>query len=212
MSYRALNWFLGAALGLVVAALVASCGAGTRGLDLNAPAVKTASERTVRIVAVCDDGKTGFFGAGVVAGTETVVTARHVLNQDGCTDGPVLVLDGAGKPVAAAEPMADVPGADLVILRTPGWGGTKEIVCLRAPVAGEHVVTAGYPGGKYTVTEGTVGKALGPYQQEFSARVSPGNSGGGVWADDQCLVGIVSLYRTGDHTGVMVPVADDSAP
>lgn len=209
MSYRATNWLLGAALGFVVAALVASCEAGAHGPDLNHPAVKTASERTVQVLAMCDDRKTGFYGAGIVAGTETVVTARHVLAQPGCSSGPVLVLDNANEPVATAEPMAEVPGADIVILRTPDWARHKEIVCLRAPVEGEHVITVGYPGKKHTrtVTEGKVGKLVGPYQQEFSAHVEPGNSGGGVWTDDQCLVGIVSLYHVGDHTGVMVPVA-----
>lgn len=191
----------------VVAALVASCGAAARGPDLSAPAVVKGSERTVQLLVVCDDAKTGFYGAAVVAGTETLVTARHLVEDENCK-GPILVLDAAGKPEAVAELMAEVPGADLVILRTPGYGEHKEIVCLRAPVEGEHVVTLGYPGGKFRVTEGKVGKVLGPYRQEFSAKVDKGNSGGGVWADDACLVGIVSAYHIGDHSGVMVPVEE----
>lgn len=188
----------------VVAALVASCGAAARGPDLNAPAVRDGTERTVRILAVCDED-TGLYGTAVLAGTETLVTARHVAADPNCA-GPVLVLDATDQPVAVAELMADVPGADLVVLRVPGWGGEREQVCFRAPVVGEHVIALGYPGGKFTVTEGEVGAPAGPFLQEFSAKVSEGSSGGGVWADDSCLVGIVSMYHTGDHSGVMVPV------
>lgn len=210
MSYRAMNWFLGALLGLIVTALVASCGAATRGPDLNAPAAKTALERTVKLVAVCSDDGKALMGSGVVAQAETVVTARHVGKNPDCT-GPVYVFDATGKPVNKAEFVVEVPGADVVIMSAPGYGQGKESVCFRPPVEGEHVITVGYPGGELKVTEGAVGKTNGPYQRDFSARIDQGASGGGVWADDECLVGIVSAYHMNDHTGIMVPVASDGA-
>lgn len=77
---------------------------------------------------------------------------------------------------------------------------------------GDKVFVAGYPYGMpFTVTEGTVSapKQLmdGKYYTQTDAAVNPGNSGGPIFNEDGCLVGVtVSKFTNADNMGFAIPV------
>ena len=118
-----------------------------------------------------DSGQGSAFVLASEGGLSTLITNRHVvagservrLRRDGLhLDGRVVRVDQAGD-LAAIEVTATLPPLSRATAR---------------PAVGDPVVSVGSPlglGG--TVTTGVV-SALRPGQIQFSAPVSPGNSGG----------------------------------
>jgi hypothetical protein len=92
-------------------------------------------------------------------------------------------------------------------------------VCIRAPVLGEHLYAVGYPvqlGNKKQELTVTDGLFAGPQDDDGSYRITApiyyGNSGGGAWAEDGCLLGLtVSGFLTMPAMNYIV-VATDIEP
>lgn len=204
---RALGAAVGAAcLAAMAAVLAASCASAQHVPDPKSPVAVAASGRTVELLVTCA-GETAYQGLGVLVEAGAILTAGHLFGHADCkAPVDVLVLDRDGNRLGFAKVEGVAEAVDIALLSTTVGKGLGP-VCTREPVIGEAVLAAGFPAGEYTITEGTVGKVSGIAQQDFSAVVAPGSSGGGVWAaSDQCLVGVVSAYHVGDKTGVMVPV------
>ncbi len=170
------------------------CGVGTP------PAVVTARQHTL----FAED----LSCTAVDIGGGTVLTARH------CVEGE-LMSTAQGTVVFVG------PHRDFAILHDP----TREAnpyVCMRAPEFGEHVYVVGYPAQlisdmqELTVTDGIVAgpkipedSDVAPGALRHTAPTYGGNSGGGVWGNDGCLVGIhVASVRAQPGAAYMTSVSD----
>jgi hypothetical protein len=180
----------------VVLALLAGCSANTYVVAAPDPlvAVQTALEHTVFL----DDlGCTG-----VAVGGGKVYTAQH------CVDH----LDvGAETPYGKLAFSSAVSDYAYLMDATNMYGPRA---CIRKPLLGEHVYAVGYPTNVLTekqelnITDGVVSGQHNADGTEIriTAPVFFGNSGGGAWADDGCLIGItVSLVRSVEGSGYIVP-------
>ena len=155
----------------------------------------------------------------------TVALAHTVfLDELGCTG----VDTGGGRVYTAAHCVDDLkPGAetahgqltftsptlDFAYLYDKARSGNA-FACLRAPRLGEHLYTVGYPTNVLTgeqqlnITDGVFAGQYNPESGEYriTAPIYFGNSGGGAWAEDGCLVGLtVSLVRSVEGSGWIVP-------
>lgn len=123
----------------------------------------------------------------VDVGRGMVVTAKHCVDELDAgtdTDEGYLVYKSVARDFAV---LFDTGRLDAVR------------ACMRAPKFGEHLYAVGYPAQlaapaemALTVTDGVF---AGPTDEsDGSVRITApiwfGNSGGGVWADDGCLLGI----------------------
>jgi S1-C subfamily serine protease len=139
-------------------------------------------------------------------GVETAL--RHtLLMTEGCTAvdvGRGLVLTAAhcvdelsrGDETSVGMVLFQSPDLDFAVLFDTGRLHRPK-ACLRAPVLGEHLYTVGYPGqvvtGKQelTVTDGVfAGPGDGEGHYRITAPIWFGNSGGGAWGEDGCLLGL----------------------
>lgn len=138
-----------------------------------------------------------------------VATAlRHTrLMVEGCTAEDV----GRGWVLTAKHCTHDLPIGEDFSVGTLIYQGKEDYAilfdaeqidhasaCLRAPQLGEHVYAVGYPVQRatreqaLTVTDGVISTVAPTDEGEIrtSAPLFFGNSGGGLWAEDGCLVGI----------------------
>jgi S1-C subfamily serine protease len=119
-----------------------------------------------------------------------LVTAKHCIEER-----------HEGDPFAGGVLYHVDPKSDFVIVVRPFYAMAAPIR-MRAPRRGEHVYVVGFPvqlssgEQELTVTDGIVtGGTNEDHEARITAPVYFGNSGGGVWADDGCLVGIaVNIY------------------
>lgn len=119
----------------------------------------------------------------VDVGRGRVLTAKHCVDTD--TVGDTLSVGV----LTFVSPIRDF----AVLLSSE----INPDACMRPPVLGEHVYAVGYPvqlvteKQALTVTDGVFAGPEGDNGElRFTAPIYFGNSGGGVWATDGCLVGL----------------------
>lgn len=190
------------ALGVVlVAALLAACGASTRNCVSPVPSYKASVEFAVdhdREAKVYCGGKYIGSGSAVMVGPGVGVTAGHVADEvhAGCR---MVLINHAGEQYAATVRLR-VQAQDLAVLAVPGDLFVEPVNLAADPWLGEPLVVVGHPveisddATHLSVTRG----ALVAFQvidglSQHSAPAYFGNSGGGVWTEDGQLLGI--------HTG-----------
>lgn len=139
--------------------------------------------------------------SAVDVGEGRVLTARH------CTDNKATKVTDIGTLSYTGK------AADFAVY-TAGPRYT-DLACRRVAEIGEHVYAVGFPGQPgtddqlLTVTDGVIaGPIDAEGEQRFTAPIWFGSSGGGVWDDWGCLVGIsVSLWNDRAGAYYMVPQA-----
>lgn len=179
-----------------VVLLAASCTrvvVATPELDVG---VASALQHTVRMSEGC---------TAVNIGEGWVLTAKH------CTDDNNLGDEmSVGTLVFQGE-------TDFAVLYNENRA-TDPTYCLRAPRFGEHVYAVGYPMQRetkkqaLTVTDGVISTVRPSPDGEIrtSAPLFFGNSGGGLWAEDGCLLGVTVAAFMDTAENYIVPV--DSIP
>ncbi len=169
----------------------------------NAPSV-------VNILVKARGGEGG--GTGFLIDREgTIATNHHVI--DGATQLRVKFLNGAV--FEDVELLVDEPAADLALLRikldAPIDAGPK-VDAAPIPlgnsdsvVVGEHAVSIGNPLGlDHTLTDGVVSSRRlyqGKAWIQFSAPISPGNSGGPLFNMKGEVIGVTTATITGSPFG-----------
>lgn len=139
--------------------------------------VETALKHTVHMVEGC---------TAVDVGGGWVLTAKH------CTDENTF-----GDLMSVGLLMFQDPKLDYAVLYDAHRYENAR-ACMRAPKLGEHVYAVGYPAQRVnrkqllTVTSGVISTVTPAPSGEIrtSAPLYFGNSGGGLWGTDGCLLGI----------------------
>lgn len=150
--------------------------------------------------------RSGSSCSGVVVNGDLVLTAEHC----GCENNvEVLFRDGTSM---SANGVYDPPknSRDQVTVYQLTKSTTSSVaVGTKRPARGDEVRSVGYPGGKFSIVEGSVTSSSAKYLwTDFW--ILEGNSGGGLFNENGNLVGIASA-RTGlgDRPGsVFVPVEE----
>lgn len=171
-------------------------------------AVKTAVPHTLLMTEGC---------TAVSVGSGFVLTAEH------CVHGSELG-DSFSVGLLVMTSLSTGRVGDWALLFNPD-SVNDEPICMRAPVFGEHIYSVGYPGWRHdgeqrlTVQDGLVAAAEAVSVDygdgmsyvnllRYSVPTDPGNSGGGLWAEDGCLVGLTSggFRNTHEHYMTVMPV------
>jgi S1-C subfamily serine protease len=172
--------------------------------DIQTRADLNQNKNAVAQIATYDkDGNGLFLGSGEFIDSQgTFITNYHVI--DGASSIIVILPEGATYSAIASDVIHCDRTADVAIIKfnatnTPHinkWGITK-------PKSGDDVVTIGYPGDIQvltppvpTVTAGKIGAIQTQLAEitliQFSAPISPGNSGGGLFDSKGRLIGLTS--------------------
>lgn len=138
-------------------------------------------------------------GSGVVIGNDLVVTNRHVAEGG----GRIFVSWGGSDLVPATDARAPRDAKlDIATVEAPGLSPTPH-PWMRAPEAAEEIVALGYPCVPqvasrpllrfpgWVSSDGVVPTYFGHEVAVVSSVFTPGASGGGVFARDGSLVGLV---------------------
>ncbi len=165
------------------------------------------NEKNIVLVVTFDrDGNTVAQGSGVVLQNNLVATNCHVVTRSELIG---VELNGNRK-IAKVE--AIYAERDLcVLLVTNGQIGEAAQIALRRPRAGERVYALGHPKGlDLTISEGLVSGFRTLSQGaliQFSAAISAGSSGGGLFNSSGELVGITtSTLRESQNINFAAPV------
>ncbi len=140
----------------------------------------------------------------VNVGRGFVLTAKHCVDQ-------FTFLDATSVGVV----MFQAPDRDYAVLFDSDRQYDRR-ACVRSPVLGEHVYAVGYPTQRatrkaaLTVTDGIISttETDNDGQIRTSAPLFFGNSGGGLWANDGCLVGITVAAFMDTAENYIVPAWD----
>ena len=161
-----------------------------------------------------DGHGSSYQGAGmVVSRNGWIFTAAHVVDHE-----TVSVITCDGSRYAVVDKIRSGPGERVIAVKVNATL-TPIVIAKSAPIPGQMVATAGYPGGKFntfrTRVENTRLKYLDGDIDLISVRVpfKDGHSGGGVWNTQGELLGIVtsSDNRNGKffHTKYLLPLLKD---
>ena len=149
---------------------------------------------SVVVVDIFDaKGKSIGLGSGAVIGAGQVITNCHVTQE-----GKSLQVRQSGKIFKATLQYAD-PDRDLCQLSVPDLQAPSVTLgTAKKLMVGQRVYAIGAPQGlELTLSEGLI-SSLRPYEGsqyiQTSAAISPGSSGGGLFADQGRLVGITTFY------------------
>ncbi len=163
---------------------------------------------TVTIVTFDADGDTLGLGSGfIVRPTGVIVTNHHVMA--GAVSAAVVLA--SGERYDRVQALDTDPGADLAILKIPGYGLPTLATTSVMPRVGAKVVAVGNPLGlSRTVSEGIV-SAMRLYDgrelMQMSAAISPGSSGGPVLNARGEVVAVATSYlKVGQSLNFAVPV------
>ncbi len=136
----------------------------------------------------------GSVGSGVVISPDGwALTAGHVVSGL----KKVLVRTHSGLELTAAVIRVDRT-QDVALIRLPGRGHASVGLAAGVPPVGTDVFTVGAPGGEelaFSVTKGVISGVRewqGKRYIQTDAALSPGNSGGPLFASDGRVVGIVN--------------------
>jgi serine protease Do len=164
------------------------------------------SASVVRVTAQQPDGRLSV-GSGVTVAPNIVATSCHVVRQ-----AAEIRLGGAGGMWDVDAEYADVHH-DICLLRAPAWNGKP--VDIAAPgssrTAGESVVALGYTGGAAITPRLGQIRALHDFEGdeviEADAAFNSGSSGGGLFAADGALIGLLTFrMRNSVESYYSVPV------
>jgi S1-C subfamily serine protease len=180
----------------VLAALIAGGGCGTDGPDDD----QAASQATVGVeAAACGRHAAGL---GVVVAPDLVVTNAHVVAG---ADAPTVA--GGAEGGVPAEVVAFDPGTDLALLAVDetiglpvplGEADEREVVWIHTLPEGELTSESSIVQRKIVAVGEDIYGHDGARRRvlELAATVAGGDSGGGVFADDGSLVGVVFARST----------------
>ncbi|MGE5096956.1 MAG: S1 family peptidase [Betaproteobacteria bacterium] len=164
------------------------------------------SASIVRVTATQATGRAAV-GSGVTVAPSVIATSCHVIRE--ASD---IQVGGAGGTWNVDAESADVR-RDVCLLRVPSWQGTP--VHLPAPAdalqTGATVVALGFTGGMAITPRFGHIRALHDFDGgqviEADAPFTSGSSGGGLFAKDGTLIGLLTFrLRNSDHGYYSVPV------
>ncbi len=168
---------------------------------------KQASQSVVVIKTYDDKGKLIAFGSGVVLDKEgDVVTNHHVIEK-----ATKLVVVYDKKEYPATPKYVDLV-RDVCSINAPGLNALPVSLAKNSQIEiGSIVYAIGSPMAEgLTFSDGIVSflrEALGGYYIQFTAPVSPGSSGGGLFDENARLVGIPTYFISqGQHLNFALPV------
>lgn len=155
-------------------------------------------------------GSMTFDGCGVAVGPDKIHTAAHLTHQMPAGSRAEVLVDGEWKranwsPVAGKDfAVAIVPGANLkpVPVRVPAYGERVTVYGLK---------TKSFAQGTYVgATDIKAGFALVPLDA-CETPIENGDSGGGVFGDDGCLLGTIrGLQPDSKLITTMTPIVADA--
>jgi hypothetical protein len=159
----------------------------------------------VLIITYDQTGEPVAQGSGVVVYKSMVATNCHVVLKS-----TLIGVMQKGE-VRLANVIAAYPDSDLCVLLTDGRIGEPSRLASGMPQAGARVYALGHPRGlDLTISEGLVsGNRSTPKATfiQFSAAVSPGSSGGGLFDSKGELVGVTtSTLRESQNINFAAPV------
>lgn len=159
---------------------------------------------------VGQQGSMTFDGCGVAVGPDKIHTVAHLTHQMPAGSRAEVLVEGEWKranwsPVAGKDlAVAIVPGANLkpVPVRVPNYGERVTVYGLK---------TKSFAQGTYVGTlDAKTGDGLVPLD-DCEKPVENGDSGGGVFGDDGCLLGTVKgLKQDSPRLTAMVPIVADA--
>ena len=174
---------------LLMLFLVSLGGAGLSSAASSPPAWR---DSVLRVEVIRNDGMKEL-GSGVLVAPERLLTNCHVLRNA----SQIRASQGSESWPASVD-MGD-SYRDLCLLKLPGHPGKPPpIAGPDATRVGQSVYAAGYSGGRFSVSKGSV-KGLytcpcgGGRVIQTSAQFDPGASGGGLFNADGALVGILTF-------------------
>lgn len=192
---------------LTVLTLLAGCGPG---LFVSDAARGVYSSAAPAVVAVEAAGRAATaIGSGVVVARERVLTACHVL------DSGSSIRVRHGSRAYPARVIRSEPGADLCELSVPALPAAPARMAASSSLhRGDAVYALAVPGGyRVELSEGRFAGAVrhqGYALLQTSARIDRGWSGGGLFARDGELVGILSFLLDSPGGDLNYAVAADS--
>lgn len=163
------------------------------------------SKSIVLIVTFNDEGNPIAQGSGVVLSNNMVATNCHVVSKSSL----IGVRQSERRKIARVA--ATYPESDLCLLTVDSPIGEPVRLSLGKPQAGEKIYTLGHPKGlDLSISEGLVsGFRRTPRGEliQFSAAISHGSSGGGLFNSSGDLVGITtSSLRESQNINFAIPV------
>lgn len=164
------------------------------------------SKSVVRVMAARDGAVS--VGSGVTVAPSIVATSCHVIR-----DATEIRIAGGGGTWEVEAEQADVY-RDVCLLRAPSWTGTPVDLAAPSalPEAGEPVVALGFTGGAPIKPNFGQIRAMhafeGSHIIEADAPFNSGSSGGGLFAADGKLIGLLTFrLRNSVDSYYSVPVA-----
>lgn len=159
----------------------------------------------VLIVTFDQQGEPIAQGSGVVLQNDFVATNCHVVSKS------VLIGVEQKDKRRIARVAAAYPESDLCVLVTDGPVGEPARIAIGRPRAGERIYALGHPKGlELTISEGLVSgfrKVSQGTLIQFSAAISAGSSGGGLFNANGELVGVTtSSLRESQNINFAAPV------
>lgn len=155
-------------------------------------------------------GSMTFDGCGVAVGPDKIHTAAHLTHQMPAGSRAEVLVDGEWKRAT----WSPVPGKDFAVVTLVGV--TLKSVPVRVPTYGERVTVYGlktksFAQGTYVgATDIKAGFGLVPLDA-CETPVHNGDSGGGVFGDDGCLLGTIrGLQPDSKLITTMTPIVADA--
>ncbi len=169
--------------------------------------------KTLPAVVELRPGFNRWMGAGVLVSADGwILTARHLVK-----DQEVMVATMVDGVKYMSTTIIVDPNSDIAILKIDVEEAPYVRLCRGYPQLGEYVFVIGHPLGMLnTISLGVVSnlhRDMPRYGSDLimtDAEVTWGNSGGGLFDMEGCLLGIVvagSHYSTGLEANLVVPVA-----
>ena len=164
------------------------------------------SKSVVRVMAAKEGGGVSV-GSGVTVAPSIVATSCHIIRDAG-----EIRISGAGGTWDVDAEQAD-QWRDVCLLRVPSWTGAPVDLAPPAstPQAGATVVALGFTGGAAIKPNFGHIRALHPFEDshiiEADAAFNSGSSGGGLFAADGKLIGLLTFrLRNSTESFYSVPV------
>lgn len=180
-----------------------------RPVELSTEAVaKRATPATVTIITFDAQGDTLGSGSGfLVRPNGVLVTSWHVMTNAHSAS----VILASGERYERVEVLDGDAGADLAILKIPGYGLPVLVARADLPPVGSRIIVIGSPRGlARTVSEGIVSATRlndGRELLQMSAAISPGSSGGPVLDSRGQVIAVSRSYlENGQQLNFAVPV------
>ena len=165
-----------------------------------------ASKSTVIVIAYDDKGNPSSFGSGVVLSNGQVATNCHVIAA-----ASNIVVYHQGQKFSAFPKYTDQE-RDVCTITVPSFTAKPVILGqTKGLKIGAQVYAIGAPEGlELTLSEGIVSglrEVEGGRYVQATAPISPGSSGGGLFDENGCLIGLTNFfYKEGQNLNFALPV------